>query len=261
MAGRLRTAAALAAVAALTPVYATAHVVGRRLRLVAPTRMPRAWCRLVARLLSLRVVAVGAPETARPLLVVANHVSWIDIIVLGSLMEASFVARGDMGGWPVIGGLAKLADTIFVDRSHRRGSAGQASDIAGRLAQGEAVILFAEGTTGDGNWLRPFKSSLLGAVGLAGREAGVEPVVQPVAIAYTRHHGVAMGRRHRMRASWIGDEDLVPHVRDLLRRDVFDVEVHFADAFGLDGVDRKAATRRAENAIRQSLAAALRDPR
>lgn len=254
MAGRMRTVAALTVVAAATPLFVAAQWGGVRLGAMRPGRLPMLWRRMTARLLGLKIVVSGAMDRRRPLMIVANHVSWIDIVALGALGEMTFVARGDLGGWPVIGGLARLSNTIFVDRDNRRDSAAQAAEIAERLAAGEAVVLFAEGTTGDGVRLRPFKSSLLAAAEIAGRSVA-DVRIQPVAIAFTRCHGMAVGRRQRIRASWIGDEDLVPHVRDLLSRDVFDVEIAFGEAFAIDGVDRKQATRRIESDVRVALAA------
>lgn len=255
MVGRVRTAFALGMTAAVTPLLAAAQFVVVRTGIAPVGRMPRAWFRFLARALGLKVIPFGNLAPARPLLIVANHVSWMDIVALGAIGEVSFVARGDMARWPLIGPLSKLGNTVFVDRAHRRGSAEQAGEIARQMAGGSAIVLFAEGTTGDGVRLRPFKSALFGAVEiLLTTGSDVEALIQPVTIAYTRHHGVPMGRRHRMRAAWIGDEDLVPHVRDLLRRDVFDIEVHFGEPFALDdATDRKKAARRAESAIRDKL--------
>lgn len=260
MAGRVRTAVALGLTAVFTPLVAGAQVVVQRTGWASPTRMPRLWFRFLVRVLDLRIRTSGALAAERPLLIVANHVSWMDIVALGSLGDISFVARGDMVRWPLIGPLTKLGNTVFVDRTRRAGSAEQAGELAGRLASGLAVVLFPEGTTGDGNRLRPFKSSLLGAAELLrGPDDGPPPTVQPVAIDYVRHHGVAVGRRHRMRASWIGDEDLVPHLRDLLSRDVFDIDIHFCAPFAFDGaMHRKEAARQAEVAIRDALAGGRR---
>lgn len=257
MAGRVRTAVALGLTAAFTPLIASAQLVILRTGWARPTRLPRMWFRFLVHILDLRVRIHGKLADERPLLIVANHVSWLDIVALGSIGEISFVARGDMIRWPLIGPLSKLGNTVFVDRNRRTGSAEQAGQLAGHLAAGSAVVLFAEGTTGDGNRLRPFKSSLLGAAEmLFGLGNGSSPVVQPVAIDYTRNHGIAVGRGHRMRASWIGDEDLVPHLRDFMARDVLDVDIHLCAPFAFSGgMDRKQAARQAEQAIRDAIGA------
>ena len=105
-------------------------------------------------------------------------------MVIGSLADVSFIARSDLAGWPLIGKLSRLQRTVFVARDRKAGSMEQAGDIARRLAGNDAVVLFAEGTTGDGNQLLPFKSALFGAVRLVLDEVNVETVyVQPIAIS------------------------------------------------------------------------------
>src|SRR5690606_36985320 len=178
----------------------------------------------------MRVRIHGTMSGARPLLLAANHVSWTDIMVLGAFNNLAFIAKSEMAGWPVLGSLARLQRTVFIERERRRKSGEQASEIAARLAAGDAMVLFAEGTTGDGNLLLPFKSTLFGAANIAIAEGGTDKVfIQPVAIAYTRLHGLPMGRQHRVVAAWIGDMDLVPHIGRLLAEGAVDVEVHFGE--------------------------------
>jgi 1-acyl-sn-glycerol-3-phosphate acyltransferase len=182
--------------------------------------------------------------------------------VIGSLCDISFVAKADMQGWPLIGWLASLQRTIFVERERKRTSGAQAGEIALRLAADEAVVLFAEGTTGDGNSVLPFKSTLFGAATKAISDGSVEKVyIQPLAIAYTRFHGLPMGRRYRAFASWIGDVELAPHAAALLREGAIDVELCFGEPIEFcAGDDRKAATRRAEAAVKTLLQDALANP-
>src|SRR5262249_34985329 len=105
---------------------------------------------IVRRLLGLRVHVHGDMAKARPLLLAANHTSWSDIVVLGSLREMVFIAKAEVANWPVFGLLAKLQRTVFVERDKRGKTGSQASEIAARLASGDAMVLFAEGTTSDG---------------------------------------------------------------------------------------------------------------
>ncbi|QDZ00247.1 1-acyl-sn-glycerol-3-phosphate acyltransferase [Nitratireductor mangrovi] len=230
--------------------------------------MPMLWHRMALRLVGIRLHLSGEPATDRPLLIVANHVSWTDIPVLGALMSLGFVARADMAGWPIFGFLAKLQRSIFVERDRIRTSAAQTRELGERLAEGDVMVLFAEGTTSDGNTLSPFKSTLIGAAQAAlaqvqekkGGPASVR--VQPVTIAYTRLHGMPMGRYHRRHASWIGDADLIPHVGQLIREGGMDVEVHFGEPVEVTREsDRKKVTRQIEAEIRERLTQALRNPR
>ena len=105
------------------------------------------------------------------MLFAANHVSYLDITVLGSLLDASFIAKTEVAGWPLFGWLARLQRSVFIDR-RARSTAHQRDSIAARLAAGEALILFPEGTSGDGNRLLPFKSALFSVADHAGRRRG-----------------------------------------------------------------------------------------
>ena len=224
-----------------------------------PARLPRHWHRVVSRALGLRIRRRGHLAQARPLLIAANHISWTDIVVLGSLADVTFIAKSDLAGWPVFGFLSTLQRTVFVERARRGRAGAQAGEIAARLASRDAIVLFAEGSTGDGNHLLPFKSTLFGAARLALAD-GVDTVwIQPVAIAYTRLHGMPMGRQHRPLAAWIGDADLVPHLLALTAEGAIDVEVAFGELvpFTVDS-DRKRVARHVEAEVRRMLSASLR---
>lgn len=262
MIGTLRLVIALVIAALLTPPLALWQIIVLRAGIADERPAPRLWHRLVVRLLGFRIRVRGTLATERPLLIASNHVSWTDIMVIGSLADVHFIAKSEMAGWPVIGALSRLQRTVFVDRENRRLSGRQAGEIAARLANGDPMVLFAEGTTSDGNLMLPFKSTLFAAAQLAVAANGGAPVaIQPVAIAYTRLHGVPMGRQHRPRAAWIGDSLLVPHIAALLRQGAVDVEVHFGEpvTFGPDS-ERKTIAREVEARVRAMLSAALRQP-
>lgn len=262
MIGSIRLVVALGGVAVSTLTLVPLQLIAMKTRLWSEWRLLRLWHRGNVRALGFRIHQQGALTDKRPLVVAANHVSWTDISVIGSRCDVSFIAKADMATWPVVGWLAKLQRTIFIERERRRTSGKQASEIAQRLADGEAVVLFAEGTTGDGNHVLPFKSTLFGAATMALQEGAVDKVyIQPLTIAYTRVQGLPMGRQHRPLASWIGDTELAPHAAALLREGAVDVELHFGEAIEFSaGDDRKAATRRAEADVRAMLETALARP-
>ncbi len=159
-------------------------------------------------------------------------------------MQLCFIAKSDMMAWPGINWLAWMQRTVFVRREDRRGSKAQAGTIAARLVEGDAMVLFAEGTTGDGIRLRPFKSALFGAVHHALETAHISHVtVQPVALAYTRLNGLPLGRYHQARAAWPGDIPLGPHLMTFIAGGAYDVEVVFGEAgdFALDTPRKKIA--------------------
>ncbi|MDF2617871.1 MAG: phospholipid/glycerol acyltransferase [Xanthobacteraceae bacterium] len=223
-------------------------------KLKLPTRrtIPVLYHRLVLALVGVRVTVVGAPSPARPLLIVSNHVSWLDIPVLGSRLPLCFVAKSEVAGWPGVGLLAKLQRTIFVDRASRSATGKVAGEMAERMNGGDPVVLFAEGTSSDGNRVLPFRSALVGA---ARQSMGEDATIQPLAIAYVGQGGIPLGRPRRPRLAWYGDMDLAPHLFDVLKRGAVDVELHFGAPLPAD--DRKAATLHAETAARIMLAGAL----
>ena len=263
MIGKIRLVVALTGVAVATLVLVPLQLLAMKTGWYSEGVVLRLWHRLNVRALGLRIHPHGALTEKRPLLVASNHISWTDIEVLGSLCDVSFIAKSEMAGWPVIGWLSRLQRTVYVERDQKRKSGDQANEVARRLAADDAIVLFAEGTTADGNMMLPFKSTLFGAASMAMAEGAVDKVyIQPVAIAYTRIHGIPLGRQHRPLVSWIGDSDLVPSLKTLLREGAVDVELHFGEPVEFTvGASRKAATRQAEASVHAMMQAALRDPR
>jgi len=185
--------------------------------------LPRFYHRRCCRILGFAVRQIGQPAGARPVLFAANHVSYADITVLGSLIAGSFIAKNEVAGWPFFGWLAKLQRSVFVDRQARSSTARQRDAIAARLTAGDALILFPEGTSGDGNFVLPFKSALFSVV-----FNRAQPItVQPVSIAYTRLDGLPIGRVLRPFFAWYGDMDLTPHLWRLLGLGTIEVAVEF----------------------------------
>lgn len=223
-------------------------------------RLPRLWHRVACHALGIKVHVHGAIEASKPLLLVVNHVSWKDIMILGSVADVAFIAKTEVRNWPVFGLLARLQKTIFVAREQKRKAGAQVNEIADRLAGGEIIVLFPEGTTSDGNRLLPVKSSLFGAASSAADQVpGGMVNVQPVAIAYTGIQGMAMGRYHRSVAAWPGSIELLPSLMGLMRAGAIDVDVSFADAIPFHrGDNRKALSVNATAAIRDMLNFALR---
>lgn len=222
-------------------------------------RMPRMWHGVALRLMGVKVVTRGAPETRRPMLIVSNHSSWLDILVLGSVADVTYVAKAEVRDWPVFGLLARLQRSIFIVREQKRKSQDQADEIAERMNAGEVVVLFPEGTTSDGNRLFTTKSTLFAAATSAVAYSPTGHVhVQPVAIAYTRIHGMPMGHYHRPVAAWPGDVELLPHLRQVLETGALDADVNFGPAIEVTpATNRKQLAQTAEEEIRRLLTEAL----
>jgi len=194
-------------------------------RLLPPRgRLGRGMVRLIWRVLlagfGLEVRVHGTPLAAPGVLHVANHVSWTDIPVLGLVINAGFVAKHEVADWPVIGPGAARIGCLFVARERRGEVALQAGGIAARLAAGESVILFAEGTTGVGTAVLPFRSSLF--------DIGAAPV-QPVTIAARNRDGTAFAPTQRRRFAWIDDDELLPHAQALALSPGAVVDVYFEE--------------------------------
>ncbi|MFD2238811.1 lysophospholipid acyltransferase family protein [Aureimonas populi] len=259
MIAKLRAGLALALLLILTVPLAGLQALAICARWPLAHRLPRLWHRLACRVIGLRVIRKGAPAAGRPLLLVSNHQSWADIVALGSAAELCFIAKSDVRDWPLFGLLARLQRTIFVEREARGKTGRQASEIAARLAAGDAMVLFAEGTTSDGNGVLPFRTALFGAAQGALRDSGAaEVLVQPVSVAFTRAHGMPLGRFGRPLAAWPGEVKLVPHLLTFVKEGAVDVELRFGEPVSFTATgDRKALARGCERQVRRMLAASL----
>jgi lyso-ornithine lipid O-acyltransferase len=264
----LRIAAVTVAVTTITVVLIPLQWLAIRLGLPARRAIPVAYHRALCTVLGLRIRSEGQRVAARPLLIVSNHISWLDIPVISTVAPVIFVAKSEVGTWPVFGLLARLQRSVFVDRNRRHKTGEVNAEIARRLTEGDPVVLFAEGTSSDGNRVLPFRSALIGAAGevLAGRDRDgreARPVViQPLSIAYTGLQGVPMGRRHRPVAAWYGDLDLLPHLKRVLAGTALDVVVTWGEPMTFDlAADRKTVARSLEATVRRLTTAALRGRR
>ncbi|MBC7906849.1 MAG: 1-acyl-sn-glycerol-3-phosphate acyltransferase [Rhodospirillaceae bacterium] len=217
----------------------------------------RVYFAVVARILGFHVVRKGvATAAAKPVLFIANHASYLDIIVLGSLLEANFVAKSEVAGWPGFGYLSRIAQTVFVDRK-RNASAKERDALGSRLAAGDSLILFPEGTSNDGNRVLPFKSSLFAVAQMTGADGAVMPV-QPISVAYTRLDGHPMCRAFRPFYAWYGDMTLAGHLFALLGLGQLTVEVVFHPPVTIaDFRDRKGLANHCHDVISNGVVATL----
>lgn len=251
----VRLAALTLGTAMLAPIQmATLRIAPRHGKAI-----PRLFHRLACRTLGVRRTVRGRPPPGPGGLVLANHVSWLDIPVIGAELPGSFVAKSEVAGWPLIGWLASLQRTVYIDRQRRGATTGVASEMAERIAAGETVVLFAEGTTGDGTRILPLRSSLLAAAKRArGADDGDSVTVYPLTITYTGFHGLAGGRYERSLLAWYGDTELAPHLKALLAAGPIDVELAWGDPIVMDETtSRKEAARRAEATIRAARRSAI----
>lgn len=199
----------LAIYVAWTGILVPVQVVAVKLGLRARKRIPRFYHRVCARLLGFDIVKRGQPAAAGPVLFASNHSSYFDITVLGSLIEGSFIAKQEVNSWPLFGLLARLQQSVFVDRRMVTVDAQKAA-LAERLEAGDNLILFPEGTSSDGNRTLPFKSALFAVAAI---EAEGRPLtVQPVSITCTALDGIPLGRGLRDVYAWYGETGLIQHL-------------------------------------------------
>lgn len=231
------------------------HLLAHRLRPGAAPRLPRLFHRLFARALGVRTLVHGEPARETRVLYVANHLSWADIPVLGSRLLGRFVAKAEVGSMGPVGWLADLQRTIYVERERRHRARDQRDAIARRLGAGDNVILFAEGTTGDGVSVRPFKSSLFAVAD------GIDDLlVQPVSLAYTHVNGLPTRRAMLPHIAWTGDMTLAPHAVDFMRLGRVRAEIKLHPAVrARDFADRKTLARYCETIVTDGYAALMRN--
>lgn len=206
-----------------------------------PSPWPRLFLRGAAWIAGMRVELRGERLLSN-VLYIGNHVSWLDILVLAGRTGSAFVAKADMAPWPVIGWMATLNNSVYVQREARLDVGAQAAALGAALASGQPLTLFPEGTTGDGRTLLPFRSSLVAAV--SPPPPGI--AIQPVAIDYGADAPVI---------AWT-EEESVGHnaLRVLSRQGTTPVILHFLPPLDhADFPDRKAITAHSQAAIAAQL--------
>ena len=171
---------------------------------------------------------------------VANHVSWLDIPVLGAQTPTTFVSKSEVRSWPLIGWLAVLLNTIFLERGAHQASA-CARQVGDRIKRGLSVVIFPEGTTTDGRGILPFYPRLFAAA----QNPGIW--IQPVALRYLDQDQPCPV------APFVGDDALIAHLLRILRQPRLVVEVHFLDAFPAEGLSRKDLAEGCRTAIAERL--------
>jgi 1-acyl-sn-glycerol-3-phosphate acyltransferase len=232
----------------------------QRFHLKRRKTFPHRYHRLLCKLFGIRLTVIGKPVQDRGVLMVSNHTSYFDILALSAAANVSFVAKSQVASWPFFGLLAKLQGTVFIDRE-RRSSAGEARDlIRKRLEEGDALVLFPEGTSNDGNRVLPFKSALMGAAELEIDFDGhaMHVPIQPVSISYVGLYGIPMGREYRPLFAWYGDMDLVPHLWEAVKTGPIDVIVEFHPPLTVESSGgRKVLASAAEVTVRAGQVRAL----
>lgn len=258
----LRAPAIFAGFLLLTLICVPPQWIARKLNLPLRKKIPRFYHKVLCKMIGVGVHVHGEPLTSGGLLL-ANHSSWLDIIVLSGICPLAFVAKSEVKGWPLFGVLARLQNTIFVHRGDKARILGDRDTIRARMKSGDRIVIFPEGTSSDGNRVLPFKSALLGAAELPlgeENEGDAHTRVQPVSLGYVANYGIPMGRETRPSYAWYGDMDLVPHLWKAFASGPVDVVVEFHGPLTAgEAGGRKQLAERAERAVRAGLMRALND--
>jgi lyso-ornithine lipid O-acyltransferase len=223
---------------------------------------PHWYHRQVCKIVGVRLNVEGEVAQKQGVLLISNHVSWIDITVLSAVAPVSFVAKQEVASWPFVSWLAKLQRSVFVDRNRRNEVGDKANEILSRLERGDHVVLFAEGTSSDGNRVVPFKTALFAAAKPSnGKALGDKISAQTLALTYTKLHGLPLCRRGRPQVAWYGDMDLASHAWRLLGLGPLDAHIRIGPPVALDVFpDRKALACYAEDKVRNDVVDLLRGP-
>ena len=220
---------------------ATAALVYPLIDRPAQLKLKQRWSRQLLGMLGVRLQAETAPLPS-PTLLVANHISWLDIYVINALAPAAFVCKADVRDWPLIGWLCERTETVFMPRGSRRGAREAGDIVAARLRQGWQVAVFPEGTTSDGTRLLPFHGALLqGAI-------DADCPVQPLALCYLGRAG-----QPSLAAAYSGDTTLLQSLCRIAATPGLHVRLDVLPPIDGRGAERRVLAAAAQAAIRHSL--------
>lgn len=208
-------------------------------------------CRGILKLSGVQLTVHGSLSTLRPLLVVSNHLSYMDIIMLASCCHMRFTPKSEIARWPFIGFLCKIADCVFVDR--RASKVKETSALMHEaLNKDDVISIFPEATTGNGVHMLPFKSSFFN---LADEDyTGRKLHIQPVALTYTHVKSLPIDHRLWPQIAWVGDDELVPHVWNFFNITPVKAELHFLEPVTMDSYkDRKDLAANCQKLIEQKI--------
>jgi 1-acyl-sn-glycerol-3-phosphate acyltransferase len=202
------------------------------------------WSRGMLRLLNVTVRVSGQPAQRGPMLVVINHISWLDILVMLAAQPVRFVSKSEVKHWPIIGWLATNVGTLYIERTKRRDALRVVHETAEALQSGKLIAIFPEGTTSDGKQLLPFHANLLQAA------ISASSPVQPVALRFLEANGELS-----MTPVYIGDDTLVASIWRMLCAEPVTAQLDFLEPVASSGTERRELAERLEKLISARLSA------
>ena len=201
----------------------------------------QAWSLRMLQVLGITLKVQGTPPAQGPLLLVANHISWLDIAVIHAAGYCRFVSKSDVKHWPIVGTLATGSGTLYIERTSRRDAMRVVHHMAERLRVGDVLAVFPEGTTGDGRSMLPFHANLLQAA------ISANAPVLPLALRFVDVHTGAM----HFAPSFVGDETLLGSLWRTLGASSLGAEVHFGVPEWAAGRDRRIWAHDLQTAVEQ----------
>ena len=188
------------------------------------------WAMQLLRIWGIDLEVRGAPVVSGPALLVCNHISWLDILVIHATRHCRFVSKSELKGWPLLGTLATGAGTLYIERAQRKDAMRMVKDMAQSLREGEVLAVFPEGTTGDGIGMLPFHSNLI--------QSAIEgdAPIQALALQFvdTRTQGISMAAR------FVGDDTLLASIWSTLNARGLKAVVNFGELQMAQGRNRRA---------------------
>lgn len=220
-------------------------------RLQQPERdaQVQGWAREMLARLAIKLIVNGQPPAVGPVLLVANHISWLDIVVMHAARHCRFISKASVQHWPIVGTLANGAGTLYIERESRRDAMRVVHHMAERLGAGDVLAVFPEGTTGDGTTVRPFHANMLQAA------IAAQAPVQPVGL----HFCDSTTGQHSFAPCYIGDDSLLDSLWRTLKTDGLQAVVSFGDVQLPEGRDRRTWAADLHQAV-VDLRAELRPP-
>ena len=212
--------------------------------------IPRIWHKVTCRIIGLNVEVKGTPLHDKQVLFIGNHLSYLDIPAIGSILKASFIAKEDIAHWPVIGYLATLQQTAFISRTSTHAKH-VANALDQMVRQGKSLILFPEGTSSAGTSVLPFKSSLFSLA----HPKDMDPItLQPFIIDLIDMNGKPLTQASRDLYAWYADMEFAPHIWDFLQTKGATVRLTFLPPVRpAPSIDRKALCKLVETQISSGL--------
>jgi 1-acyl-sn-glycerol-3-phosphate acyltransferase len=232
----------------LVPTLLTINRVGRSIHVGGVSLdefMVERWSYWLCRVFGVRVHVLGDIHPA-PTMIVANHLSWVDIQAMHAAAPMGFVGKAEINRWPVLGYLARAGDTIFIERGSHSSSADVSLALVERLNAGRRVAIFPEGGIRPGDHVGVFHARLFKAA------VDADCMIQPVMIRYVRQ-----GRRDPQ-MTFIDGENMVRNMLRMLGRPVSDAEVHFLEPFAPAGRPRRELARQAQAAVTEAFEGPVR---